>query len=350
MKDWNRLSVRPEALIKDVINVLNETAMQVVLVTGQNSELLGTITDGDIRRGFLKGIGLDGKAESIMNKKPKCAGPADSIEKNRKLMQKFHLRHLPVLDENQKMVNLQILDETNDPKIRNNKVVLMAGGLGTRLSPLTDDCPKPLLSVGSGKPMLELIMENTLRFGLKNISISVNYKAEMIESHFGDGSKWGASIDYIREKAQLGTAGALGLISDRPTHPLIVMNGDVLTKVNLDQLLDFHQEQKATLTMGIREYDFQVPFGVVTLKDNHVKAIEEKPVHKFFVNAGIYIINPEVLDHIPKNQHLDMPDLVDILIKNDERVAAFPLREYWIDVGHHSDLEKAQDDFVGEFS
>jgi NDP-sugar pyrophosphorylase family protein len=198
--------------------------------------------------------------------------------------------------------------------------------------------------------MLEVIMENTLRFGLKNIYISVNYKGEMIEKYFGDGSKWGASIDYIREKEQLGTAGALGLLPEAPVEPLIVMNGDVLTNVNVDQLLDFHREQNATLTMGVREYDFQVPFGVVNLRENQITSIEEKPVHKFFVNAGIYILDPSVLDLIPKNKFLDMPNLVDMLIKRQKNVAAFPLREYWLDVGQQADFEKAQTEYSGEFS
>jgi NDP-sugar pyrophosphorylase family protein len=230
------------------------------------------------------------------------------------------------------------LDDLIGAVERPNWVVLMAGGLGTRLRPLTEDCPKPMLPVG-GKPILESILESFVEQGFRRFFFSVNYKAEMVQDHFGDGSRWGVRIDYLHEDRRLGTAGALSLLDDRPDAPLVVMNGDLLTRASFDKLLDFHYAQSATATMTVRDYDFQVPYGVVKIDGTQIVSIEEKPVQKFFVSAGIYVLSPSVFD---------MPSLFSRLINEGQKVAAYPLKEYWLDIGRIEEFERAQREWIGE--
>ena len=219
----------------------------------------------------------------------------------------------------------------------------MAGGLGSRLQPLTEDKPKPLLSVGD-KPILETILESFIEQNFRRFYISVNYKADAIKKHFADGGRWNAEIRYLEEETRLGTAGALDLIPERPELPLLVMNGDLLTRVNFRDLLDYHLDQKAQATMCVREYDFQVPFGVVEIEDHHILSIDEKPVHRFFVNAGIYVLEPGLIDLIPKGEYFDMTDLFARAIEKGHETQAFPIHEYWIDVGRIDDLDRANHD------
>ncbi len=225
----------------------------------------------------------------------------------------------------------------------------MAGGTGSRLQPLTDDCPKPLLMVGN-KPLLETIVENFVEFGIRKIFVSVNYKADMIETFLGNGSRWSIDIYYLREKERMGTVGALGLLPERPAHPLIVMNGDVLTKANFQYLLDFHQSHRAKATMCVRDYHFQVPYGVVKTDQHRLIGIDEKPVQQFFVNAGIYVLEPEILDLIPYDAYLDMPDLFEELFKQGRETIVFPIHEYWMDIGKIDDLERARGEYAKNFT
>lgn len=261
------------------------------------------------------------------------------------LMRRMTIHHLPLVDDAGRVVGLATLDELVGAGERPNWVVLMAGGLGTRLQPLTDECPKPLLTVG-GKPILETILESFAEQGFRRIFLSVNYKAEMIRSHFGTGDRWGVQVEYLHENTRLGTAGALSLLPEKPSDPIVVMNGDLLTRTNFDNLLQFHIAQGATATMSVREYSFQVPYGVVRLDGTHIKAIEEKPVQKFFVNAGIYALSPDVLDHLPAETFFDMPTLFEHLIVAGKTTAAYPLREYWLDIGRLEEFERAQREWV----
>jgi NDP-sugar pyrophosphorylase family protein len=227
--------------------------------------------------------------------------------------------------------------------------VIMAGGRGTRLGALTDECPKPMLRVG-GRPILETIILNLREYDVGQVYVAVNYRAEMIEDYFGDGSKLGLSIDYLRERERLGTAGALGMLPARPKDSFVVMNGDVLTKVNVTQLLEFHRNSRAAATMCVRQHDFQVPFGVVAVDGNQVMGIDEKPVRRDFVNAGLYALEPSVLDSVGPGQYLDMTTLLNSLIAAGNRAVAFPVSEYWLDVGRHADFERANGDFPNEFA
>lgn len=348
MERWRKALVAPEHTIREAIQTIDEGAIQIALVVDGENRLLGTVTDGDIRRGILKGVSLGDSVRCIMNSRPIIADADESREKILETMKQTRLHQIPVVDARGRLVSVEILDELLKVSNRENWVMLMAGGLGSRLRPLTDDCPKPLLKVGS-KPLLEIILENFLEYGFRKFYLSVNYKAEMVKEYFGDGARWGADIRYVHEDRRLGTAGALSLLPEKPVLPLIVMNGDLLTKVNFQQLLDFHAEHGAKATMCVREYDLQVPYGVVRIENHRILSIDEKPVQRFFVNAGIYVLEPETLDCIPPSAYFDMPDLFLKLIEQKRETSVFPIREYWLDVGHMEDFARANGDFPEVF-
>ncbi len=349
MSAWKEILVLPKTSIREAIRVLDESAKQIVLVVDENNRLAGTVTDGDIRRGILKGILLNDPIQSIMNPDPTVAMIDEGRESILALMQRKGLHHIPLVDENHCVMGLETLDELIKSRTRENWVVLMAGGLGSRLSPLTDECPKPMLRVGN-KPLLETILENFIEYGFHRFYIAVNYMADVVKAYFGDGSRWGVDICYLHEDQRLGTAGALSLLTQRPTEALLVMNGDVLTKVNFKQLLDFHSGHDAQATMCVREYDFQIPYGVVKIDNHRITGIDEKPVQRFFVNAGIYVLEPAALDFILKGCYFDMPTLFEKLIEQKKETAVFPIREYWLDIGQLSDYDRANGDFMRVFA
>ena len=345
MTNWKRARVSPTTKIKDVLKVIDSSDLQIALVVDKRDALLGTITDGDIRRGILKGIGLNDEAKAVMNPKPITSHKCVTSEEMLARMQKASIHQMPIVDDSGRVIEIELLDHLiRGSGSRNNIVVLMAGGLGTRLRPLTDDRPKSLLPVGN-KPILETILENFIEHGFRNFFISVNYKDEMIREYFGDGSRLGINIKYLKEKIRLGTAGALTLLPQKPQSPMIIMNGDLLTKVNFTQLLNFHKESGVAATMCVREYDFQVPYGVVRMEKNYISSIDEKPVQKFFVNAGIYVLDPLTLKHIPKDTAFDMPKLFQKISTGKQHASAFPIREYWLDIGRMEDFNRANGDF-----
>jgi dTDP-glucose pyrophosphorylase len=348
MKDFRTSQVDPGTTIRETIRLIDASAMQIALVVGPSGRLVGTVTDGDIRRGILKGVSLDEAVSLIMNGHPHTCRADDDREPMLARMKLTGLHHMPIVDEQDRLVGLETLDELLVPVVRENAVVLMAGGLGTRLRPLTEDCPKPMLKIG-GRPILETILLNFIEHGFRRFYISVNYKSEVITEYFGDGARWGVDIRYLYENSKLGTAGALGLLPERPDQPLFVMNGDLLTKVNFGQLLEFHKAHQAKATMCVREYDFQVPYGVVRIDNHRITGIDEKPVHRFFVNAGVYVLEPDTLEFIPPNCHLDMPTLFEGLIGQGKEAAVFPVREYWLDVGHLADFDRANGEYRDVF-
>lgn len=348
MNSWDPVLVTSDKSIREAAQVLDRSGMQIVLVVDDTGRLQGTITDGDIRRGILKSLALDDSVSKIMNPAPTVARIEDTRESILALMQRKQLHQIPVVDQGRKVVGLETLDALIQAQQRPNRVVLMAGGLGSRLRPLTDECPKPMLKVGT-KPLLETILENFVEHGFRRFSVSVNYMADVVQGYFGDGSRWGVEIDYLQETRQLGTAGALGLLPKNLSDPLLVMNGDVLTKVNFSHLLDFHTSHRADGTMCVREYEFQVPYGVVNLEGHRLSSIAEKPVQRFFVNAGIYVLEPEALEFIPENARFDMTSLFERLIELRQETAVFPIREYWLDIGQMADYDRANGEFPHVF-
>jgi dTDP-glucose pyrophosphorylase len=345
VKDWDKTLIGPQATVAEALRIIDQADGQICLVVDQDRCLLGTITDGDIRRGILRALPLDAPVSEVMKRDPIIGLPDDSSKRLLELMLPRDVRQLPIVDPHSRVVGLMLRDELTAPEPLENHVIFMAGGLGSRLRPMTDDTPKPLLTVGQ-KPLLETILETFIEHGFQHFHISVNYRADQIIQHFGDGERWGVDIRYLMEDEQLGTAGALGLLPEISTDPIIVMNADVLTKVNFRSILDFHFEQRADATMCVREYDFQVPYGVVNIENNRITGIEEKPLQTFFVNAGIYVVSSELLLLVGENEKLDMPEFFHRAIDGGHHAAVFPVREYWLDVGRLDDFERAN----GEFS
>lgn len=346
MTNWKAAVVLPEATIHEAIVCLDQAALQIVLVCDVQGRLLGTLTDGDVRRAILAGTSMTEPVTGIMQKEPVTTSTGASRETVVRLMQSRDVRRLPVLDSGSRVVGLELIERLVELGAHPNTVVLMVGGLGTRLRPKTETVPKPMLEVG-GKPMLQRIVENFRGYGFRNFVMAVNYRGEMIEEFFGSGTRFGVQIEYVREDKRLGTAGALALLQSRPEAPFFVMNGDVLTECNFEMMLDFHAAEGAQLTMAVREYDFQVPFGVVNMADRAITSIDEKPVQSFFVNAGIYVLDPAVLAHIPADEATDMPAVVQRLIAAGASTRAFPLREAWIDVGRDEDYQRADSRYGG---
>ncbi len=343
MKKTDNIQITKNSTIKEALQIIDAGAMRIALVV-ENGSLIGTISDGNIRRGLLRGLTLDDSVESITHKNPIVCSVNDSKEKIIEIAVEYRIYQIPIIDNKGMIVGIEEVDELIKPSTHRNKVVLMAGGLGTRLRPLTDKVPKPLLKVGN-KPIIETIMESFSKYGFKDFILSVNYKSEMFEEYFGDGSKFGFNIEYIHEDKRLGTAGALSLMREKLKDDFFVMNGDLLTNVNFEHLLKFHQESNSVGTMCVREYDFQVPYGVVNVEDGKLKSIVEKPVHKFFVSAGIYMLNPGVLKYIPDDIFYDMPTLFEKLIEKKENAISFPIREYWLDIGRREEFEKANNEY-----
>ena len=323
--------------------------MRIALVSDDSGRLLGVATDGDIRRALLRHEPLDAPISRIMTREPVVAHVDDDREARRRVMNQRGLDHLPLVDAGGRLIGLETLRDVIAPPRLDNPVVLMAGGLGTRLGPLTARRPKPLLNVGT-RPILETILMSIADAGFYRFHIAVNYRAEMIMRHFGDGSRFGVEITYLREKERLGTAGPLSLLPETPELPLLVMNGDILTRVDFASLLRFHRERAADATMCVREYGYEVPFGTVNVVDGYAVHLAEKPVQQFFINAGIYMLEPHLLARVPKGRFFDMPDLLQALIDDGGRLSVFPIHEYWQDIGRPEDFEQAQANFGSSFA
>jgi len=332
--------------IQKIKLTVNSTIKEALVLDDEN-HLLGTLSDGDVRRGLLKGLTLDDSIETIIFKNSTVCSINDSREDILKIAVAKKIYCIPIVDEKGVIVGIEEVDDLLKPASFSNRVVLMAGGLGTRLRPLTDDIPKPLLQVGD-KPILETIINGFAKYGFTNIVLSVSYKAEMIEAHFGDGSKFAVNIEYVHEDKRMGTAGALSLMQEKLSEPFFVMNGDLLTNINFEHMLEYHLSNDAIATMGVREYDFQVPYGVVNVEGHNILSIDEKPVHNFFVSGGVYVLSPDVLEMIP-DTYYDMPTLFEKLIEEKKKSVSFPIREYWLDIGQMSDFHRANAEYHGVF-
>jgi len=350
MKNIDHLKLTTNSTIKEALQIIDSGAVKFAIVVDKDNILLGTITDGDIRRAILDGKTLKCSIKDIYFKTPIVVNTNNTKEEIINICTSKKIYQIPVVDEDNKVVGIKILDELLKPKEYKNRVVLMVGGLGTRLRPLTDTTPKPMLPVG-GKPILQTIVEKFVNYGFVNIIMCVGYKSNIIQDFFEDGSKFGANIEYVLENKRMGTAGALTLLHNKqkPTEAFFVMNGDLLTNVNFENMLDFHLSQDAKATMCVREYDFQVPYGVVNIEKGKIKSIIEKPLHKFFVSAGIYMLNSSCINMIPKDEFYDMPTLFEEMIKSQDKTVSFPIREYWLDIGRIDEYEKANVEYKEVF-
>ena len=349
MKEWRKLVLAPETTIKKVIECLNSSGAQIVLVVDHEDRLLGTITDGDLRRFMLTGKGLNGKAADLMHHEFRSVPPEADEAAAFTMMKEYVLRQIPIVDKQKRVKGLFLLNEFIEPKSRENTVLIMAGGLGTRLLPLTEVCPKPMLSVG-GKPILETIIKSFIEEGFHRFVIAINYLGEKIRDHFGSGESLGVTITYLEEKKRLGTGGALSLMGSLSgDQPVVMANGDVLTQVKYAHLLNFHTQTNSEITICLRDYRVEVPYGVVNIEGNRVTSIIEKPVTNHYISAGIYVIEPHIIRKMPPNCSKDMPEFITELIEENVIIAGYPLHEYWMDVGQRDELKLADQQFNRDY-
>jgi dTDP-glucose pyrophosphorylase len=340
VNDWRKVLLKPNDSLEYAIKVLHEGGFRIALVSDKNDMLLGTLTDGDIRRALINKSTMESHVKLVMNCNPITVNNNTESKEIISLMSSQGLLHMPIIDENGFLCGLETLHNLIEEPKYDNPIFLMAGGFGTRLHPLTEHTPKPLLKVGL-KPILENIIEQFIKYGFHNFYISTHFKSEQIMDYFKSGEKYDVNISYVHEDKPLGTAGSLGLLpKNLPDLPIIVMNGDILTRVDFNNLLNFHCENNTVATMCVREYDFQVPYGVIEIANHKIKKIEEKPIQSFFVNAGIYVLDKSLVNRMDGKSYLDMPDLLNKEI-NKGGVSVFPVHEYWLDIGHLNEYEKA---------
>ena len=346
-RDITNLCVRPDDSVRNAVKHIEDAQCGIVMVVDGERRLLGTITDGDIRRALLAQQDIDGRVDAFLASKANSTPPAtaplgsDPVELLARMTAEV-IRQIPLLDMHQRVVDLVILQDLLPAAAPALKAVIMAGGLGTRLMPLTQDLPKPMLPVG-GRPLLEHIIEQLQQAGIRHVNVSTHYKPEKIIEHFGDGRDFGVDLNYVNEDLPLGTGGALGLMTP-PKETQLVINGDILTQVDFGAMLAFHQENAGELTVAVRRHEVQVPYGVIECDGARVASLKEKPQVGFLVNAGVYLLEPSVYQFIPNGQSFHMTDLIRWLLDAGRPVISFPIREYWMDVGQHADYERAQHD------
>lgn len=342
-KIWQRAILPPSATLHQAIRNLDEVEIQIVLVLNEHGQLEGTICDGDIRRGLLRGLNLSSTIDNIVFRSPLVVPEGLDRELVVQLMTANKIRQVPIVDTDRHVLGLHLWHDimSPTPNAWQNTIVVMAGGIGSRLRPHTETCPKPMLAV-AGRPMLEHIIRRAKLQGFGHFVLAIHYLGHMIEEHFGDGARFGVRIEYLREQMPLGTAGALSLLDPRPQLPFIVTNGDVISDIRYGELLDFHERHDAKATMAVRLHEMQHPFGVVHMKGVDIVGFEEKPVARSHINAGVYVLDPAVLDGLCKGEQCDMPTLFEFLQGKRERTVAYPMHEPWLDVGRPADLERAQ--------
>jgi len=343
------LCVGPQASVREAIALMDRNRCGFALVVDGDRHVVGTVTDGDIRRAMLANMDLQQPITDLLARKigtryerPVTArvGQESSVYLN--LLKHHNLLYLPLLDETDRVAGLVGLDEFVPDETLSLQAVVMAGGRGSRLHPLTEDVPKPMLRVGD-QPVLEIIIKQLRDAGIKQVKVTTHHKPEKITEHFGDGSHFGVELSYVEEGRPLGTVGGLGLLAP-PKETTLVMNGDILTQVDFRAMLAYHREHQADLTMAVRQYDVNVPYGIVECDGPMVRGVTEKPVLGFFVNAGIYLLEPSVCRLIPNGQRFDMTELIQRVVGEGRAVVSFPIREYWLDIGQHEDYVQAQAD------
>ena len=334
---WRQAVLPLDSTIQQAIANLDQVGIKIVLIVNEAGALLGTISDGDIRRGLLKGLDLSSPIASIVHHNAFVVPPHMGREMVMQLMTANKIHQVPVVDENHHIVGVHLWDEITAPLLRPNIMVIMAGGMGKRLRPYTENCPKPMLPV-AGKPMLEHIIERAKLQGFNHFVLAIHYLGHMIEEHFGNGNRLGIQINYLKEKSPLGTAGALALLNPLPDAPFVVANGDVVTDIRYGQLLDFHIKHTAAATMAVRVHEWQNPFGVVQTNGVEIIGFEEKPIAKSHINAGVYALNPMIMSELSKDERCDMPTLFQRLHEKQIRTVAYPIHEHWLDVGRQDDL------------
>ena len=344
------ITLRPGATVRDAMDAMTKNRIGIVLVTDAAGRLLGVAADIDVRRALLHGSGLDSPILKALNRRPITLRVDAAPEKIAAAFRTHQKSHIPLVDGKGRLKGLAELSEyATIPRRYPNRVVVMAGGVGKRLRPLTSNTPKPMLLLGD-KPILEHLIEQMAAAGFSRFTFAVNYLAEQITHHFANGSRWGVEIDYVHEKKPMGTAGALSLLKAGDAAPLIVLNGDILTKVDFAALLDFHRAEKGLATICVKHHEIQVPYGVVEQSRRKLSRFVEKPTHRFLINAGIYVLEPRVLAWLPHRRAIDMPNFLHTIRAHRRgAVACFPLQEYWLDIGGPQEFSRAEKEIDGLF-
>lgn len=347
-EDILSLMVTPNKSIREAIVAIDKVGMGLALVVNDDNKLLGIVTDGDIRRAILKNMSLETVVKEIMNTDYTFVTKQYSSVLVENLFYIKPIKQIPVLDDNMRVMDIITYDELYIKPLKENYVLIMAGGLGTRLMPLTYDMPKPMLKVGA-KPILETIIEQLKSYGYVNILLSVNYKSEVIKNYFQDGTAFGVNINYIEEKNRMGTGGAIKLAEKYLQCPFFVINGDILTKLNFESFMEYHNSHKNCITIASRKHELQIPYGVIEVNDHKVVNLKEKPVYHYFINGGLYCLEPETINYIPKEEFFDITSLISILLKENKNIGSFPIREYWMDIGQMNDFQQANLDYYELF-
>jgi dTDP-glucose pyrophosphorylase len=348
--DLSQLIVRPDRSIREVMAQIDRNTKGIALVVGTDGRLIATVTDGDVRRAILAGVDLDRSVEVLVpSATAEHSGPVTmpvgtNVAEIVDLMTRLEVRQIPLVDADNRVVDVMFLPDLVRTYELPLRALIMAGGYGTRLRPLTDGVPKGMLPVGD-RPVLERNVRQLQQSGIRRVNLATHYRAEAITDHFGDGRDFNVDIEYVNEDQPLGTAGALSLLSES-REPLLVINGDILTELDFTALLDFHQRHQADMTIGVRPFEIQVPYGVVRTDGITVSSVTEKPVERYLINAGIYLLNPDVCGLVPSGRRYDMTELIDRLIADHRRVISFPIREYWVDIGQADDYERARADLA----
>jgi dTDP-glucose pyrophosphorylase len=338
-ENWKHALLPENATIQDAIQNLDQVALQIVLVVDDDNRLIGTLSDGDIRRGLLKGLSLNSPIESVIFRNALVVPESLQRDLVLQLMTANKIRQIPVVDKDGCVQGLHLWDQLAQPVERKNTMVIMAGGRGTRMHPHTEDCPKPMLRV-AGKPMLEHIIQHAKAEGFEDFIISVHYLGHKIEEHFLDGSHLDVQIRYIRESSPLGTAGALSLLETLPDQPLVITNGDVMTDIRYGEMLDFHERHLAEATMAVRLHEWENPFGVVAMDGVRIVGFHEKPISRSHINAGVYVLSPAMLGLLVQGEPCDMPTLFERAKQGGFETIAYPMHEPWLDVGRPADLDR----------
>lgn len=340
MNNFKEILVDESATIDEALLTINSNDLQAAIVISNDKKIIGTITDGDIRRSLIKKIQLSENVTKVMNRDFLYLDLDHNIEDVQSFLDKNDIKFVPVL-KNKEIVEIIFKEDERNYQIKESPVFIMAGGFGKRLRPLTDNLPKPMLEIGKS-PLLEIIINNFKRFGFRNFYISTHYLPHVIKDYFGNGDKFDINIDYVNEEKPLGTAGALGLLpKDIADQPIIIINGDILTNTNFDRMLDFHIKKSSDITIGARNYQYQIPYGVIETNGLDVIKISEKPIYDFGINSGIYIINSEIIKNQKINLKKDMPELIEKEIMLNRKVLIYRIYDYWRDIGKITDLEMA---------
>ena len=348
---FDQILITQDATVRRAIESIDAGAIEIALVVDGHGRLIGTVTDGDVRRALLSGVTLDDPVDPLVHLEPVAAPEDTDAGTLLALMTSRGIDQVPLLRDG-RVVDVAFIRDLvshGHEATGGNPVVLMAGGQGERLRPLTEQTPKPMLPVGD-RPLLERMLAQVRDAGFSRVLMAVNYRAEVIERHFGDGSEFGIEIDYLREDEPLGSAGALKLAGAELDRPFVVMNADLLSNVNLSALMRFHREEGNAMTVGVRQYALELPYGIVQLEGTQVVSLSEKPTHAFFVNAGIYAVDPSVVELLHERERFDMTDVIATALAAEMRVGGFPIREYWIDIGQLADYQRAENDHVTVFT